>query len=209
MIRQATKLVIVITALYLTGCLGTLSGGPVRGQVIDASTRRPLAGAIVVVRWEGNISGSFVDSKTVCYHVETTTTNADGNYDIPRWSKTIVEDWEGGIFGKDYQINAYKPSYQWAPIQPGARDIIFLQPFGGTVEERIKSIWSSGVMCTSAGESKKNLLPLYRGMYEESNRLAVSAEDRKYVNAILNIIDTIELPYEEALKREIQRAKEQ
>lgn len=54
--------------------------------VLDEDTHQPIKGAIVVARWVGTIS-ALVDSQTTCYHVESTTTDAQGRYQLPAWTK--------------------------------------------------------------------------------------------------------------------------
>ncbi|HMA25140.1 MAG TPA: hypothetical protein VKP00_14125, partial [Gemmatimonadaceae bacterium] len=61
-----------------------VGGGPVSGRVIDVDTDLPIAGAIVVARWQKS-SFSIADSTSYCIHVETAASGEDGRYHITRW----------------------------------------------------------------------------------------------------------------------------
>lgn len=55
--------------------------GPYRGRVIDAETRRPIAGAVVVARWTREII-RLLQMPTVGHAVRETLTDADGAWVI-------------------------------------------------------------------------------------------------------------------------------
>ncbi|MGH8766817.1 MAG: carboxypeptidase-like regulatory domain-containing protein, partial [Burkholderiales bacterium] len=92
-------MLMVLNLLPLTAC--ALSGGPVVGQVVEEGTHKPIPGAIVVVRWRGDLPG-FADSRTVCYHVASTVTDEAGRYRIPAWSKKAEKDWQKRIINKEF-----------------------------------------------------------------------------------------------------------
>ena len=175
---------------------------PVQGQVLEEGTNKPIANALVVGLWHGTVSHGFVDARTVCYHVETATTDESGRFALPPTEKEYkYRD------GHHYTSTiAYKPGYQYARVQR-TKGVDYLQPFQGTREERLKVIRTAGATCVGAGESQKNLLPLYRTLYEEARALAVTKQDKQVVNALLHQIDLIELPYAEVLKRDDERYK--
>ena len=191
----------ILFALPLGGCATTftLSSEPIDGVVREEGTNKPIPGAIVVVRWQGHLGYTG----TVCYHVETTTTDAEGKYRISAWSKPSPY---GNISDRTWLSSAYKPGYQSARVQR-TKGVVILQPFAGTREERLRKTAGAAVTCASAGESQKNLLPLYRKLYEETRALAVTKNDKLIVNDLLRQIDLIELPYKEVLKRADERNK--
>jgi hypothetical protein len=64
------------------------SGAPIRGQVMDDATGKPLEGAIVVAQWElvrevipGLVNESYGDVLNIAEAV----TDRDGRYEIPGW----------------------------------------------------------------------------------------------------------------------------
>lgn len=203
--RIPTFLLIAAMVLPALGC--AYSGGPVKGRVLDEEMNTPVADAIVVVIWQGT-AFSFVESPTVCIHVETATTDKDGRYRIPYWRASTEPSGVRGL--EPYVAGVYKVGYQRStrrmPDDLGGGDQ-FLRPFKGTRVERFKSIRISGVNCGNAGESNRNLIPLYRTIYEQLNALAETKEEKYDANAYLNKIEEIELPYEEASRRDEERLK--
>lgn len=69
-----------------------LSGEPVEGQILEVETNKSAAGAIVVIGWVGDLS-AFAESQTVCVHVLSTTTDAEGHYRFPSWHKKSEISW--------------------------------------------------------------------------------------------------------------------
>ena len=166
----------LLALLPLTAC--GVSSKPIEGRVVDTETKKPIAGAIVIARWDGTYS-ALVDSHTVCYHVETATTDQDGRYKIPGW-------WEkpkGPFFGEGpMYLDAYKPGYEkyWPAGYDRTEDfknnVLYLAPFKGTKEERLKYLGRqiTGTRCSAAGDKYKNLYPMYRAIYEESKSVSKS-----------------------------------
>ena len=66
-----------------------------RGQVVDADTGQPVAGAHVAYVWESTIVPSGFtghNSRTICYHAAATTTDAQGRFQIEPWRKWSTYD---------------------------------------------------------------------------------------------------------------------
>lgn len=126
---------IFITLLLTCLCLPlqacALSGGPVDGVVLEEGTNKPIPDAVVVVLWKHHQGYSG----TVCYHVETATSNEKGEYHIPKWSnpsdtRTLMDPY--------VSASAYKPGYG-LPTQPSQKDQeVLLAPFSGGRGERLE-----------------------------------------------------------------------
>jgi hypothetical protein len=196
--------------LPLTAC--ALSGQALEGQVLEAETKKPLIDSLVVARWQGTYS-AIAETKTVCYHVETATTDAEGRYRMPAWSAES----KGPFFSPETVIvTAYKLGYEiYSP--PGfvrseeyRQNIRYLQPFAGGREERLKYLEraeQSIRTCRSPQAEEKNLLPLYRAFYEEAKSLAKTKEDQKIADGFLAGMEIIELGYKEGMRRALERAE--
>ncbi len=166
------------TLLPLSAC--ALSGGPVIGQVVEEGTNKPIPGAIIVVRWRGDLPG-FADSRTVCYHVASTVTDQAGGYRIPAWSKETEKDWQKRIINKEFVIDVYKAGYGW-PTKPSQKvEIEYLAPFKGDTKERFDYLSRviSGTTCVSAGESYKNLYRVTHAIYQEAKAIARTADEKQ------------------------------
>lgn len=97
---------LVASLLPLQAC--AYWGGPLAGRVLEEGTRKPIACAIVVARWQGT-AFSFVDTHTVCMQVETAVADGQGRYHIPFWRKSPEP---AGVRNLEPDIVAYKASYE-------------------------------------------------------------------------------------------------
>ena len=80
--------------------------GPYRGQVVDAETKAPLAGAVVVVHWRRDRVYPF-HSVSENYAVRETVTDADGRFFLD------AKDVEGGAPRRTYhpEFFIFQPGY--------------------------------------------------------------------------------------------------
>ena len=209
--RLRLTFALFLLLLPLTAC--GLSGGPLEGRVLEAGTNKPIPGAIVIVRWQGTYS-QIVDSQDVCYHVESATTDAEGRFRTSGW---VEQKMRGPFFSPGgWDITAYKAGYEtdwpaaYSATEDYKRNIRYLKPFTGTKAERLKYLerlnWVT--RCGAAEESEKNLLPLRKALYREARGIAASEEDERIVRGLLSDLEILELGYEEALKRALERAGE-
>lgn len=196
----------VMLLLPLQAC--ALSGGPLQGKVMEEGTEKPIAGAIVVARWQGHLA-SWGHGKTVCYHVLSTTSDENGDYRLPAWKKDITEDWQKNIRPETVLIDAYKPGYGLPTAPSQKRGVVSLKSFIGTPGERIEYLLrvSSATRCGTTDESEKNLLPLKKTLYREATAIASSKEDQEKVETLLFGLESLEFGSVEALNRMTERRK--
>lgn len=208
--RFQSFLGVFLATFSLTACV--LSGGPENGKVIDATTNTPVEDAIVVARWIGHLA-TWAHGSTNCYHVESTTTDKNGEFHIPKWEKNYTEDWQKNISPRYVDITAYKPGYQLSPRQieeqSHLKGIYYIEPFKGAREERLEYLLriSSSTSCGEALTSENNLLPLQKALYKEANTIALTVEDEKKVETLLFGLESLEFGSMEALTRMNERRK--
>ncbi len=173
--KLSLSLVLLVSLLPLTAC--AYSGGPLEGKVLEEGTNKPISGAIVVARWQGD-AFSFVDSPTVCIHVESTTTDNEGRYHLPAWRAKAEP---AGVHNIEPILIAYQPGYGLPTVPSQKRENVLLKPFAGTRGERLEYLGRviSSTSCGSAGASYKNLYRLRRAVYEEAIALAQTPEEKK------------------------------
>jgi hypothetical protein len=205
--------------LLLQAC--SITGSAIDGQVLEDGTNKPVPDAWVAARW----TCASGHTHTVCYHVTVTTTDKEGRYHFPAWRKE----------GKNYCVDepfvhfdVYKPGYaqttgptevlrvgdaQTAPedrreirYRTGKREIRYMKPLEGTREERLIETLGAVQLCGAAAESEKNLVPLFRKVYSDAERLAVTKRDKEMLIGTLLKIDLIERPGE-ALDLQLERLK--
>lgn len=167
-----------LLSLPLTAC--ALSGEAVEGTVREEGTNKPIPGTIVVVRWHGT-AFSFVESPTVCVHVETTTADAQGRYRIPAWRKEFPIK---GVRDVQPTVTAHQPGYQES--ERYEKDVQYLKPFTGGRGERLGYLMHvlDSTRCGTNDESERNLHPLYKALYEEGNGIAVTEREKEMVDTL-------------------------
>ncbi len=174
-----------------------LASPAIEGQVVEAGTNKPIPGALVVVRWQGHVGWTG----TVCFHVETAISDGNGLYRIPAWHKPSPY---GDVRGAHYPV-AYKPGYEdTVPVN----DTVRLKPFTGTRGERLGYLSRAAVSCSHVKEIEIKLLPLYKALYDEANRIAVTREEKIKALHHLKDIEKLELGSTQAWENFHRREKE-
>ena len=172
------------------------------GQVLEEGTNKPIEGALVVAIWKGS-QVRPAHSSTVCYHVETTTTDAQGKYRIQDFSGNLnpfIADRQssiGSIYKRGYHVSKQKPpavGIELLALHSGAQDQQFEQ-IGARVPYE----------CSLTDEGKKSLLPLMRLMYEEMKSNAKTLKQMEQVDGMLNSIESVEFGAEVAYERQKDR----
>jgi hypothetical protein len=170
--KLSLALLAALCLVSLQACSAT--GGPASGVVIDEATGKPVADAIVVVRWHGNWTKVFGESSSACYHVETARTDANGRYQIAAWSTSwSFSDFRFTPAGVDY--HAYKPGYvtvfrEAANVSPAR---IAIAPFKGTKDEYFEQVLSLRTWaCPGAGASRTSLRQFYAAAARDAAALA-------------------------------------
>jgi hypothetical protein len=196
--RMLLPFVVVMLLAPLTAC--ALSGKAIEGQVLEEGTNKPIPDAIVVARWQGTYS-AIAETRTVCYHVETATTDAAGRFRTPAWSART----KGPFFSPETVIiTAYKPGYEaylpsgYGRTEAYRKNIRYLKPYTGTREERLAYLSRIAVSCSDKKEIEINLLPLYKALYEEAKGLAVTRDDKLKVLYRLRDVERLELGSDKA-----------
>jgi hypothetical protein len=204
--RNASKLIFVALASLLLGSCASLPAAFVplwtaerfTGQIVDGNGQ-PIPGAILVGLWNESRS-AIVDSTTMCVRVETATTDANGNYTLPKWRDQYP------------LLFAYKPEYRFAEwFIPPKDSRTTLQPFSGTTKERMDELLrlDGRTSCIAAADTgtKENLLPLRRATYGEGRDIARTNDDYGALNHLLFKVEEIELGYRAAEDRQVEREK--
>ena len=191
----------LLLLLPLTAC--ARSGKAIDGKVVEQGSHKPIPNAIVIARWHGTVS-ALVDAQTVCMHVEFATTDAQGNYRLPSWRKPSTM---GPVFDVQPTVTAHKPGYRLAEEYPETTPM--LVSFTGSRWEKLEYLKrvSNAAGCSDKKEIERNLLPLYRALYEEAKGIAVTKEDREKVETLLFGLESIEFGSMEALNRMTERRK--
>jgi hypothetical protein len=176
------------------GCTLIVSGCAMDGRVVDSETGAPIQGALVIAEWTGDIGGP-VQSSQVCFHLEVATTDSEGRYHIPSWSRRPVADYEGGFFGlRNVEVTrrTYKAGYVHVKYDEKEPNTILMSHFHGTSEQRIDYLSLEGTRsCGKRDGSRSNEIGLWRAICEEARKYPEAARARpKQDESFLRQIDT-------------------
>jgi hypothetical protein len=170
-----------------------LYGKRIAGQVVDAVTGEPIAGAHVAFLWEsGIIPSGFTghNSRDICYHAAAVVTDPQGRFEIPPWKEWSTYDVEVHEPATLIYAPRYAPGQfslrkgRLEPPKERLNERYELRAFTGTVDERLKVMWG-GVAnrgCSYGGPSQRSLFPMLKAMYEEARQIATTDQQRKQVN---------------------------
>lgn len=192
-IRNIKTLLGLFFMMYLlSACAGdSVDNWPKqKGQVLDETTNKPIADAIVVARWKG--TGGY--SKTVCFHVESTIADKDGKFTIPAWKNDTK--WKQ-TENQHKTLTVYKAGYQESrktyKERTDKKGKYYQLPFEGSNYEWLEYLKkiSGGAGCGSAGDSEKNLILLKEAITNDATKIASKKEDRNIVNILLYGLESL------------------
>jgi hypothetical protein len=188
---QSVAALLAIAGTVSCGSKG-LGSGPIDGQVLDAVSRQPIAGALVVAKW-GRAEGFVTDNVHVCRHVATASTDAQGRYHLDPWQPG--NGVSQGPFDSRFNValDAYKPGM--ADARHGVIKIdemtstIELSAWSGTHEQRMDwlraTLSSSELSCGGADDSENALGEAREAIYQEAKSIATNdAGDQQVIQFI-------------------------
>jgi hypothetical protein len=160
-VRYKFLLALIIGYMFINGVTKSYAGGwliyskpEFKGEVIDAETKGPIEGAVVVAVYSKQAIRIAPDSVGITINVKETLTDKDGNFRIPSYT-TIIDPLS---WSKPVTFIIFKPGYgsfpDWRIMPPkGMMEIHFEEFFSGKVGEirevPVKEPWKIGA------ESKK------------------------------------------------------
>lgn len=182
----------VILAALLASCgiLGKKWGG-INGRVLHEIHDDPMEGAIVLGLWKGEVPGN--KGKWVCYHVESTTADAKGYFEIPNWREPNSYK---HLKNRTIHIVAYKDSYRTSEL---TSEIVSKKNYTYYLanmlpaedeeeerKERLKYLQNliGKSSCDLQGKSRVNLKPMYDAIVVEAEDIMKSAQDREIVQKL-------------------------
>jgi hypothetical protein len=95
-------------ALFLGSCAVLYSAKPTTGTVIDAGTREPIEGAVVVAEWI--LQGGMEHSRVGTLKILEVVTDKNGHFQIPGWGPEPAPI-NGVLDHYDPVIRIFKPGY--------------------------------------------------------------------------------------------------
>lgn len=113
--KSSLILLLSILAAFASGCSTQKSyrGAAIEGRVIDAQTRQPIQGVVVVADWQlyGRTFHPDIIGRLL---LQETTTDANGVYRLPAWGPLRAK--EGVIDRGSPALNFYKRGYRFSRL---------------------------------------------------------------------------------------------
>ena len=158
-------------------------GAGVEGRVVDADDGHPVAGAIVVARWQwltytapGFHSSGGLSARGDAIHVAETDTRADGRFRIGGWGPTLRGP--GQVDERAPWLLVFKPGYAPLAIDARApRDSLRLAKAGRTGAEQAAAIArfqqapGPSLQWRFPDDAWRNMPRMVRALHEEKVRL--------------------------------------
>lgn len=203
--RIISVFIAVLVASVLVGCaLAPAHEIPAQtGRVLDEETQQPIEGAIVVLRWQGVGTKAFVDAQTVCYHVESAESDANGRYTTMPWKE---ESRYRDLSMKQVLPTVYKAGYRYMRVDRATGNQ-YLRRDTANVKVRLEYLDHAAVFCPDAGEDMRKFLPLYKALHAEASKLATTKEEKIEVLHHLKRIEVIEMGSDGAWRRFHERQR--
>jgi hypothetical protein len=194
-------LVVLYIAVALFGAAAlaklphVLYGKRIAGQVVDADTGQPIAGAHVAFVWEsGIIPSGFTghNSRDICYHAAAAVTDQAGHFQVAPWRKWSTysvnpEEPIALVYARNYtprQIPIHV-GYYVPPIER-TNERFALKVFKGNTDQRMDALfWGlSNKDCAYGGQSQKSLYALLKAILDESRQIARTKDNQDTVDTI-------------------------
>ncbi len=174
------------------------------GRVLHEIHDAPLPHTMVVALWKGNL-GNPGEGKTICYHVENTTSDDKGFFIIPDWREpSQFED----LNDRNVHVYAYRKRYRTSEltkeiITPKNYNYYLSKPRDMDDEDqarkdRLRYLQQlvGDTICDLKGDSRANLIPMYTAIVEEAEELAVTEQDQQVVQKLKSWLSFVTLPEE-------------
>lgn len=115
---QIRFLIVFMTIILLFNCSVVLAAGPWKGKVIDAETKKPIEGAVVLAVWDRNYR-TPTGGNSYFYEAKEVLTDKEGKFEIPAYTPInllpLISYIEGPVF------TIFKPGYgsfPWYRVSP-------------------------------------------------------------------------------------------
>ncbi|VAW99343.1 hypothetical protein MNBD_GAMMA22-1503 [hydrothermal vent metagenome] len=180
--KNSQLILLSFILLLLNACASgepLMSWPEMNGQVVDTDTGEPIADAFVIARWQGRVG--FFHGSSTCYHVESTMSDAQGNFTIPSWFEWFDNFW---THMKSVSISTYKSDYVTVfnrLSNEEKKNIQYQRKSNGTREDKLGYIKLTARrnFCSNAGQSRRKSYYLYRRLYEDAKKITLTKDEKK------------------------------
>jgi hypothetical protein len=197
-ISQKLRAISRATALAVGVAVGfhAISAAAGSGQVLDAETKKPLAGVYMWAVWGAGVWNPVI-AQSKCYAFAMTQTDENGKFKLRDFSWNF-EPW---LEGRRRGVGYYLPGYEL--VENGDTDppIVYMRRYSEPTLKRLQRLRGIVAEDCMAASERKILLPLYKARYDEAKAIAVTAEEKLITSYFKNSVDWLELGEKEFNRR--------
>lgn len=205
---MTTLMFLALLVPNLSSCASLRYWPANQARILDADTEMPIAGAIIVAKWRGDIP-AWVDFRSTCYHVESAVSDSKGSFKIPAYTEVkghmITDKWVNwNVYAKGYRYSSRnsggdytKSGVYWMEKddRKGSERLEYL------IQLRRKSA------CPDAGESDKNRLTYLKALLDEALGLELKRSDMAQIESLQYAYEDLLYGSDEARNRLRERRK--
>ena len=162
-VRYKFLLALIIGYMFINGATKSYAGGwliyskpEFKGKVIDAETKEPIEGAVVVAVYSKQAIRIAPESVGITINVKETLTDKNGNFHIPSYT-TIIDPFS---WSKEVTLIIFKPSYGSFPhgrvYPPKGMETRYEEFFSGEIGE-VKEVWITEPWKVGADHKKEKV----------------------------------------------------
>jgi len=202
-LRKILRTTVASVALMWIALLSSGCAIASQGTVIDKTTGKPIAGAIVATSWTGYAS-MIVQTQYVCYDLEVTTTDERGRFTVSTFGK-----FRPFLQNKNRGTNVILPGYQ---LDPASHEFnLVMAPRQGTRSEQFEKA-NRYPPYASCPDSEQKTLPYLKAIYRELKMLATTKKELDTADSVLWSVETVEfgqkIASENSYKRRLEKAQQ-
>ena len=133
--RRNLLMTFLLLALPLSGCAITYSADPITARVVDAETKAPIEGVIVVAHWQ--LKGGMEGGNNVGQmNVLETVTNQNGQFYFPGWGPKL-RSLSGELKTESPEILLFTNGYRYLRLL----NVLDEKSLRGELDMPLKSYW--------------------------------------------------------------------
>ena len=157
-----------------------------QGVVLDKATRKPIAGAIVDTSWTGAV-WQVVQTRSVCYDLEVTTSDAEGRFTV-----STIGKFRPLLQFKNRGTSVVVPGYDVDPSSNVLELEFLMVPRQGTKGEQFAKI-TRYLNRSDCPDAARKMHPVLKVVQKELSSLATTERERATVRSLLREVENYEL----------------